>query len=674
MPEMTMLPTKVNWGNEDEEKRIVGYVKERLEEARRRADPFKRSALIDFRNFCSRPENWGYNWQMVEPLTQEAINSTAESVFANVFGKDRFFDLRPLNAQSPVQVEKNREKLLRSLRQTRWKLKYFNWGDDAIKFGRGTMVTLACPWWRRRQQNEQMQDADGFGINLGNQRQSRDVMESRVDCINVSYWNQLPYPYEGFPDEQLAPFHAFWIDYPLQTIRAMKFQPWARWQNTEKVKGNIEVDTGSRSVAMSTYDYEFASQRLAVGGWNLLDDATDGAECVRHGRSYFYYEAPPGGEGCRAWAVVCEDKLMVCRGSDYEHVRKPTAPLRWIPIDATNLWHCLGVPAVIRSYQDRANLTLSQKFEMRQKVLTPTKIAWPGFPVDQLSKLMAPPGSLIPLTGSALPNQLTDFDEPKIRPDLFNDEDDVRQGVMRATKQTDVSTGVADPGNVNLKAYASLAYLGTKARQAMMFRVLYFEENGAVPQLDQHFAILQQIAPDNEYVPLTEHNDTLVQAGAKGGFDLTRDDMTGEYEFYAVGSSQTLEGPEMAALLMPLFEKAAGVRGVGERLNAMEIFQRLGRMIAGQSITWAILTDEEFEKKQQQQPPPLPMKLTGNLKDFGTAKAEALQRMGLLTARPEPSDHDTASATEQEKTKREIIKAALRPPKVVERQEVTAGV
>src|SRR5258707_10998957 len=106
MPDTMMLPTTLDWSDDGEQKRIHGYIDERIQASRQYADPFKRSALEDWRNFCSRPRRWGYNWEMVDPITQDAVNSTLEGNNADVFGKERYFDIRPKEGQPAVNVEK----------------------------------------------------------------------------------------------------------------------------------------------------------------------------------------------------------------------------------------------------------------------------------------------------------------------------------------------------------------------------------------------------------------------------------------------------------------------------------------------------------------------------------------------------------------------------------------
>src|ERR1035437_5498007 len=145
MPDMMMLPTQCDFQDDNAVKRITGYLTERIQASRERADCFKNSALTDGQNFVSKPHEWGYNWQMVEPITMESVNSTSENFWSSVFGKDRFFDIRAESGQDAVKVEKTRERVLKALRDAQWKLKYYNWGDDTIKFGRGEMATLACP-------------------------------------------------------------------------------------------------------------------------------------------------------------------------------------------------------------------------------------------------------------------------------------------------------------------------------------------------------------------------------------------------------------------------------------------------------------------------------------------------------------------------------------------------
>ncbi len=464
---------------------------------------------------------------------------------------------------------------------------------------------------------------------------------------------------------------------PLAQVRAMKFQPWALWENTEKIEGNIGIDTGARSIQMQEYDYEYSSQRLAYAGWRVTADDSDTPNCVRMCRVFFYAEAPPGRRGMRAWAAVCENQVLFCRGNEYDNRLKPIDSLCWIPIDPTNLYWCFGVPGVIRSYQDRANLRLSMKYEQVSKAIWPTKLVWPGFPVDVMSKLAAPTGSIIPIGkwkgvesigGGATPGMLTNLDEnPGRALPMLDDLNEILGGVERATRQTEVSGGTADPGNVGAKAYASLALLSRNARKGTVFQILYFENGGTEPQLAKTLSILQQTAPEVEMIN-TGGNETLARAGFKDNFPVTKQEISGRFEVVVVGASHALEGPELANVLLDVITRLGQASPkVRARLDDLEIGKHIIEMVRGQQVSWVFKSDEQFAKDQQTEPPPVPRETLPKYRDLlaegnTEALAEVKRRTGLpATPVPVQGESATKVSTEREKTRRAIITQAMKP-------------
>jgi hypothetical protein len=695
-----ILPMAPDWGDEEEQRQIAQYVEDRLRASADFDDAFKQSNLIDLQNYASRTGSfnmpgWQYGFHLFDPETQNAANTAQETTMSSTFAKERFFDLRGTSGQDEVQVEIKREHMLHAARRARWKMRYYNWAQDATLWGNGVMATWACPYWVRDRgaQRSMQSDPYGYGVRLA---QSPGMMglggtphrgvaapdeqkpgfhrEIWPEFRNISRWDLYPYPGPGFSDVQDMPFFGFDLFLPLATVKRMATRPWAMWnaENVEKLRGEWGVDRNSRTVSGSDKSWDNIWDRLAYMGYTIVKSESQNTHAVRYCRVSFYYEAPPGGRGCRAYAVVCEQKLLACRGNEYEHAMKPIADLKWIPFLATDVWQCWGVPSLIRPYQDRLNITLGQKYELREKFLFPTRIVRPGQDPSLLNRLLdAMAGDVIEADKDAV----SVLEQPSPRADFFDDEDRSQMGLQRAVRQTDINMGNAPTqGGDALKTASGLRYLGNAGQLSAVFRTLFFEEGGVVPQLEQLASVLEQTLPDEGHtIPLTDTNETLARAGHKGNLlHVTPESVAGDYEIVPVGASKVADAGAEVSDIIGLLKEAAGMREVADKIDWMGEYKHLyERLTKRQPI---LLSPAEAEQKAQQ-PKPLPKEMLPKSETIAKhdkgAFAQVLQRSGL-----QPTEGSTTEREkEQAETQRTVMKTAARK-RFVPRSEqpVEAGV
>ena len=630
--------------NDQEQKRLIGYVQDRIDASREWDRPFKERCLDDWRRVNSRlPENWPYYWGIFQPETMIACNDTIENMMSTVFPKDNFFDLRASSGQTEFQTELLREAVRFAMRKAKYKERYFYWEQDAIFYGNGVLATFAEPQWLTSIVRKPVLDPYGYGVQIGMQREKQVKLSVWPQMRNVSRWNVFPSvgPVEG-GDIQRMPYFIIRRFMPLVAVKAMAKKPWAMWQNTEKLKGsyNINRTTGTISNADETL-FEDLWDLLWYAGFNVTTQQSEGTNCMKWCEVYYYYEAPAGGEGCRAYAVTCENQLLACRGNEYEHAKKPLADIKWTPIHP-DLWQCAGVPSEMKAYQEIVNIKTSQRFELSELLLRPPRLVGKSSGINPISRLNPWPGSM---TETNDVNSVKMLEFPNIRGDLFGDDQDAKVGIQRATRISNVSKGIADPnlGEGATRTAKGMAIMNASTKSASNYKSLFHEEIGIAPQITQFAQILQQTMEPGTLIHIGDVNETLKKGGVTGDtLQLHPDDIAGEWEFYAVGSSKVsdpaIEAQNAQAFWTPVLSDPEH----GKKFDRMEIYKDNHERIFNRPFTKYLKTEQELQAAIQTPPPVAPAMLPKYKDAPPDIQRQIEQRAGL-----QPSEIGGASRVEQ---------------------------
>ena len=612
---------------------VCEHVRERYEAAREFDRPFKESCLKDWKYVNNRlPEDWPYFWGLFAPETRIACNDTIENIMSTVFPKDNFFDLRACSGQSELQTEIMRECQKFALRRGRYKERYFFWEQDAIVYGNGVLATFAEPEWRKITVEQPILDPYGYGVPMGMQRVQQTKMQVWPQMKNVSRWNVFPFPgpVEG-GDIQKMPYFVIRRFMPLEAVKAMAKKPWAMWRNTERLQGTYTYNgtTGTVSNASET-QFEDLWNLLSYAGFNVTTQQSEGAACVRFCEVLYYYEAPPGERGCRAYAVMCENQLLACRGNEYEHAMKPLADIKWQPFHS-DLWNCYGVAKEIRAYQDMINVRMAQRFEQVELFLRPPRVVGQAAGNFPLTSLNPWPNGHTRINGD--PNAIRTLELPNVRPDMMQDDSDAKIGIQRSTRISNVSKGIADPalGEGATKTASGIKFLADSTQRAAALKTLFHEEIGIAPQLMQVGQILQQVLEDGTVINIGDVNETLKRAGYKGDrLPVRSADIAGEWEFYAVGSSKAQDLNVLAANMTSFWQPVLSDPEHGKKFDRMEIYKDAHEALFQRPITKYLKTEQDMAETMAQEKPGVPPPMLPKFKDLDTQARDVVkERLGL---------------------------------------------
>jgi len=643
---------------------ISEYVASRYNESRKWDEPFKEQCRDSWKAVNSKlPANWPYFWGIFAPETAVACNDTIENIMSTVFPKDAFFDLRACTGQTEVQTEIMREAEKFALRRASYKERYFFWELDNIIYGNGVLATFAEPSFRKVTVEEPILDPYGYGATIGSQRVQKMDVKVWPELKNISRWNVFPFPgpVEG-GDLQRAPYFIIRRFMPLEAVRSMARKPWAMWRNTEKLQGLYSINGTTGAIASNTSDlteFEDIWKLLQLIGLDITSIDSSGSNTVKWCEVLYYYEAPPGERGCRAYAILCENKVLACRGNEYDHAMKPLADIKWQPYH-TDLWNCYGVAQGIKAYQEIINIRMAQRFEQVELFLRPPRLVGAAAGKFPLTWLNPWPNAHSNIPGDV--NAIRTLDFPNVKFDMMQDDQDAKIGIQRATRISNVSKGIADPalGEGATKTARGIAFLTDATNRAAAFKQLLHEQIGVVPQLTQTAQILQQVMDDGTIIHITDVNETLKRAGLRGDrLPVNREDIAGEWEFYAIGSSKTQEpnvvANNMREFWMPILQDPEH----GSKFDRMEIYKDSHELIFGRPITKYLKTDQDMQRVLAQLKPPVPKEMIPRFNELDVqAKDVVKDRLGLpatgVTAQDEEKTADTVS---------NVIKEATRQPK-----------
>jgi hypothetical protein len=416
---------------------------------------------------------------------------------------------------------------------------------------------------------------------------------SRFDCFPFpGYYNdiqQMPY----FIVREFIPLFAF-----------KERAKWKRWKNADKVKGWTFAGRPTSGDEGSEFEAENLYSRLENTGW-CVGGTADGTGTTQFVELWHYYEAPPGGVGCRAYAVIADgEHLLCCRAREYDHAMKPIADLLWQPID-TQLWQAHGVARLIRPFQDQINAREAMYSDLMEFYRNPSRIAGPNLGIKPLTRLLPRPGQIIAATGD--PSALRLLEMPPPPQGLLQQSDRAHNGIQRAAL-TDLR-GVVGPGAAqdatNTTATGKRIFSDSQAKIAA-FVQLFFESRGIESQLQQFAGLCQQYAnPEGEMLTLQEKNDTLQRSGRVNGGRVTLGppDIAGNYTFRAVGSLRATENPEYAqqlqAFAQMIFSDPELAKDYSKRSFASEAYE----VIFHRPLSRHEKSDQEKEQDAKQQPP-----------------------------------------------------------------------
>lgn len=614
---------------ESEVKDIIGLCKGRFDSSRRFDRDFKLQCLNDWYYLNSiLPDGWDRRFytRMFHPETQQAARASVEQVMSAVFPRDNFFDLWGNDGQNDIQVELMREKMKSELLRSQYKINAYLWAMEAINYGNGVICTHAEPQWTEKRVTRPLIDPR-FGVQIGVEKITEKKIESRIRMRVASRFDLFPYP-GYYNDVQAMPFFIVreYIPYSVFKERAK----WRGWKNSDKVEGWMFSGRYSRDNDDTETDNLYS--RLEATGYGVTG-ADHGVDSIKFVELWHYYEAPPGGTGCRAYAVIADGKHLMCaRSREYDHALKPIADLLWAPVDS-QLWQSVGVPRLIRPYQDQINVREAQYSDLMEFYRNPQRIVGPSAGISPLTKLLPFPGQIIKSTGNIQDMKVLEMPPPP--PGMLQLSDRAQVGIQRTTlsdMRGVVGTGSANDAT-NTTASGKQIYTDNQAKAAA-FQTLFQEERGVAIQLQQFAGICQQFATqDFETINMRDKNDILQRAGMVEGNQVKfqPEMISGEYTFRAVGSVRAMEGAERAQMMQNFWANVFSDPQLANKYSKHMVVKQTHEMLFHRPISIYEKSPQEMEDDSKIPKPLAPPMLPKfkDLKEYPQAAAAALQRAGL---------------------------------------------
>ena len=557
----------------DQETAVRQYILDRYRSSCDFDRGFKAAAMDDLLYLNAvLPKDWPHYWGLFYPETNSASRDVVERMLGPMFQQETPFGVRGNDGQDEVITQINLERFKADLKQAKYKLNLFHTFQEAVHFGNGVMHT-------------------------------RNVVEIRDGTINVKTVMHPISRFDFFPGEmgencQEMPHCTWreWVPLPVFRHRARIFG----WQHADEIQGSYMLDTSNRTAGVDRAEvWDDVYQRMRLMGYDVRE-AQRGSGGLRVVELLHYYENGEDND-CRGYGIVADGKHLLSVGPKPAGVTgKPLADWKFAPLPAGGkVWHALGVPALMRAYQDEINIGNAQERDAMELLLHPPQLVQEGS-IDKPSKLLPYPNAIIPTQNN---EGIKAMPIGTIPASLAYNRDRAQTGIARIIKINDIVRGLgpqtrgADKGT---ETAAGMQLLTNQSAQSAVFQMLFNDEMGTELQLNQ-FNELSMIAMIRERTVDVSDNPVLQRYQLGGNtIQVAPEALTGSWSVFLVSTTRAIQTPEQANEWMGLLEKFATKPGVAERINWFKVFEAVAPMVIHRGLHQFLYSDEEVVANQQQ--------------------------------------------------------------------------
>lgn len=584
----------------EEEQAIVRAAMERYKVSADFDRPFKDRRLINFFNLHNKIPllNWPFWSEDFEPETQMNTTETVERIMQGLFPRERMFDLKPCDGQDELATEKTRELVQLDLNRAKYKLIKYRQCAEGVSYGNGVEFHYVgldiVDLWNRQPL------FDDFGVLIGYD----DNVDSRVEwCPRskvISVFDCYPATTGSLIHEMPDFRHRELV--PLAAVQAMK-----GWRNTDRLKGFLAVDGPMGRAGLDDEDLAYdLYERLRALGLSVSDGvgSVKGAGAIEYVELLIETLAAPGRPGCAHWRIIGNrQELLLDEPFPQRHKRKPYSEFKYLERSA-NLWRADGLPELIDPLQMKINLRSNQASDaIIQNHRPPTLVGRDALLTDQhITEFQSRPDRMIPC-GDV--NQVRVLERPHAGMDLFGDLDMTRASIQRISKLFDATrniagarTGVGEAA----KTATGLGMITQMMNTAVNFKLLLNEEVGIKDGLEIYLSLRQQLQTRDTEIPMTDPtNPIYAKAGIRGMVPISAMDVAGRWEVQVLGSSQTLDTPELIDAATQWVKEGFEMEEVRVRLKQMDLWLWKGEMIKIPAPRRFVRSDEEQAHWEQEQ-------------------------------------------------------------------------
>ncbi|MBI5683583.1 MAG: hypothetical protein HZC54_00750 [Verrucomicrobia bacterium] len=571
-------------GAADPKASLLEYILERYRDSEKGDRAFKERALLNWNAFNSKlpAEVRGFN-SIYDPQTYIATAGTVEQWMGNVFNREKVFDLEPDGGQDDLQTELMRELMGYVLREKiKYKLTLNYQAMEAALFGNAVMQHDWTEFIVRGR-------AGMYGAPGEESREMwpRNRVKSRFDLYPArtgATWQEMPYTLT----RSLVPLE----DLEANAAKA-GFDPAA----IEKLKAEAFTVDGKDASVIGSNDERLIDlwELLASVGYDVKGSKNAGADGGNHAVKYvevlLYCEKPALRDGC-SWMALVANRLYLLKVmmNPFNHKLKPYSEIKFAPM-LGHFWRAWGLPEIVEPIQMMLNIRHNQYSDGLDLANDPMRLIGKDAGIGDLTALARWPGAAIKCGD---PNAVKELTRQGASVEILRGLEHLYAQFQRLSGRTDASggmTGAVTGMDRGADTASGLSLLLQQQSRQVMFKLALAEETGVTDGLQMTAENLGQILTEAVIVRGVK-NETLARYGYGRDVSVKPEEIQGPYRFYAVGSTRSMEDPQMAGIIRAWAKEGAAEPEIRARLKLFELFKVVGEM-AGIKQTNRFLKSEE---------------------------------------------------------------------------------
>jgi len=246
------------------------------------------------------------------------------------------------------------------------------------------------------------------------------------------------------------------------------------------------------------------------------------------------------------------------------------------------------------------NVRMSQSGDIIEEARSPMLLGGDGAGVEDLTDLDPYPRARVRVSDV---NEIKSLDRQPVPPDIWSDVMQRRAAIQRVGGSTDYSKGVAGATSGlsrGTETATGMSLLINAANAAKSFKWRLAEETGITDGLNMIAALIQQFMDTPQKVRILGENRVLQDAGFKEVVEVRPEDISGRWNFFAVGASSSIDNATQAEIMTRIVTGGMELPEVRARLKQLDAWVEGSENSGMRNPRRLLRSEEEMAQLEEQ--------------------------------------------------------------------------